>query len=110
MPYKDVEKQRDYKREWQRAQRSGTRRNADEPGGTRLQSPDEVLGVLEEQIDTLRRDRRLSSGERARAIAQLATLSLKALEIRDIERKIDDIKSVVCLREPVTRSSRSRAA
>lgn len=110
MPYRDEEKQRQYKREWQRANRGGTRHNPVEPGGTRLQSPDEVLAVLEEQIETLRRDRRLRSVERAKAIAQLAALTLKALEHRDMERKVDDIESAVRMREPVTRLTRRRVA
>lgn len=86
MPYSDPEKQREYKREWQRARRERTRQDPDERSGTQLQSPDDVLTVLEEQVDMLRRDSRLRSTDRAKAIAQLAALSLKVLESRDIER------------------------
>ncbi len=110
MPFSDPEKQREYKREWQRARRERTRQDPDERSGTQLQSPDDVLTVLEEQVDRLRRDSRLRSTDRAKAIAQLAALSLKVLESRDIERKVEGIESVIRMREPKTLLGRSRAA
>jgi hypothetical protein len=110
MPYKDEKKQREYKREWQRAHRERARQERDEGSGTRLQSPDDVLKILEEQVDALRRDPRLRPADRAKAIAPLAALSLKVLESRDIERKVDGIKSAVRSREPVTMLGRSEAA
>lgn len=116
MPYKDPEKQRDYKREWQRANRRGTLGNPEEPGGTlveisgRVQTPDHVLAVLEEQIDALRRDRRLRTVERAKAIAQLATLCLKVIEAREVEAKVRDVESVIKTRDPANQFLSGRAA
>jgi len=97
MPYKDPDKQRSYKREWQRANRRGDIGHQEGPGAAvieisgRMQTPSDVLAVLEEQIDALRRDKRLRTVERARAIGQAATLCLKVIETRDVEAKLDKI-------------------
>jgi len=97
MPYKDPEKQRSYKREWQKANRRGSIGHHEGPGAAvieisgRMQTPSDILAVLEEQIDALRRDPRLRTVERARAIAQLATLCLKVIETRDVQAKLDKI-------------------
>lgn len=110
MPYKDPQKQREYKREWQRARRKECCQDPDGRSGTQLQTPDDVITVLEVQVDALRRDRGLKSTDRAKAIAQLAALTLKAIESRDIERKVEGIEAAVRMREPVKRLGRSRAA
>ncbi len=96
MPYKDPERQRTYKREWQKANRRGSIGHQEGLGAVieisgRMQTPSDVLAVLEEQIDALRRDKRLRTVERARAIGQLATLCLKVIETRDVEAKLDKI-------------------
>lgn len=109
MPYKDPDKQREFKREWQRARREEARQGRDKDSRTQLQSLDDVLLVLEEQVGKLRRDTRLPSTDRAKAIAQLATLSVKVIESRDIQRKVEGIESVVRMRDPVL-FDRSRAA
>ena len=110
MPYSDPEKQREYKRNWQREKRERDRQERAEGAGTQLQSPDDVLEVIEEQVDALRRDRRLRSTERAKAIALLTAQSLKVIEARDVGRKVAGIASVVSRREPATMLGRSEAA
>lgn len=110
VPYKDPRKQREYKREWQRRRREECREDSEDRSGTQLQTPDDVITVLEEQVDALRRDRRLKSTDRAKAIAQLAALALKVIESRDIERKVDDVEAAVRMGQPVSRLGRSRAA
>lgn len=110
MPYRDPEKQREYKRNWQREKRERDRQERAEGAGTQLQSPDDVLEVIEEQVDALRRDRRLRSTERAKAIALLTAQSLKVIEARDVGRKVAGIASVVSRREPATMLGRSEAA
>jgi len=97
MPYKDPEKQRSYKREWQQANRRGSIGHQEGPDAAvvevsgRMQTPSDVLAVLEEQIDALRRDKRLRTVERARAIGQLATLCLRVIETRDVEAKLNRV-------------------
>jgi hypothetical protein len=59
VPYKDPEKQRAYQREYQRARRSGSRippGSVDLPAPFRLRAAQDLVALLEEQIDAVRRD------------------------------------------------------
>jgi len=76
----------------------------------RLQNPDQVLLVLEEQIGALRRDRRLRTVERARAIAQLAALCLRVIETRDVGAKLEAVESVLRRRESANQDRHEGAA
>lgn len=97
MPYSDPEKRREYNREWHREKRRLTRGNPQGPCGTKteVQTAEQVLAILEEQIDALRRNRRLKTVDRAKAIAQLAGLCLKVIEARDIGAPLADVHSIL---------------
>jgi hypothetical protein len=67
MPYKDADRQRGYKREWARMQRTG---ECGTPGGTplpvafRLKTAQDVLTLLEEQVQAVRNAREASTLEK----------------------------------------------
>lgn len=98
MPYKDPEKQKEYKREWARMNRAGERGT---PCGTplplpfRLKTVRDVLTLLEEQINAVREDKEAGTLEKARTIGYLAGIALKAVETADLEARVAALEEVL---------------
>lgn len=95
MPYKDVNKQRDYQRTWQRERRSkvGSTHSAN---GTSidfsLKTADDLKAVLEEVIgDLLGAD--IDVGVKGRVAAQLLQVGCRLLETSDIERRLEALEA-----------------
>jgi hypothetical protein len=92
MPYKDADRQRGYKREWARMQRTG---ECGTPGGTplpvafRLKTAQDVLTLLEEQVQAVRNAREASTLEKARTIGYLAGVALRAIEAGDVAARLE---------------------
>jgi hypothetical protein len=98
MPYKDPEKQRDYQREYHRSKRRGSRMppgRVDLPPSFRLSTAQDLIGLLEEQIDAVRRDPALGTVERARCVGTLINVGLRALEQRDLTTRIEALEGVL---------------
>jgi hypothetical protein len=98
MPYRDPEKQREYQREYQRSKRSGSRiapGRVDLPPSFRLSTAQDLIGLLEEQIDAVRRDTALGTLERARCVGALINVGLRALEQRDLTTRIEALEAVL---------------
>ena len=97
MPYKDPEKRRAYAREYQRLQRAGVSQT---PGKTplptefRLQTAREAIDLLREQIEAVRRAK-VKPTERARCIGYLAAIVLKAIEVAEVEARIEALEQVI---------------
>jgi hypothetical protein len=75
MPYRDDERQRAYNREWMRMRRtaeSGTPSGTPLPAPFRLQTAQDVIDLLSEQIETVREEKTAGTLERARTIGFLA--------------------------------------
>jgi hypothetical protein len=98
MPYKDPDRQRVAKAEHARRRRAARV----EPGrGTlgplisgelRVQTAHDVLGVLSEQIEAVLADAELGTGERARVVATLAGVALRAIETGQLAARLEALE------------------
>ena len=98
MPYKDPNRQREYQREYQRGRRRGSAvapGRADLPPSFRLETTRDLVALLEEQINAVRDDRRLGTVERARCVASLITVGLRALEQRDLATRLEALEAIL---------------
>jgi hypothetical protein len=90
MPYRDPEMQRQYQREWQRARRIGapvrTVRRTLNLRATRTAA--EVLDVLGSLIDEVLASDQGDIYIKARTVAYLAGVTLKAIETANIEERL----------------------
>ncbi len=105
MPFTDSEARRAYDREYKRAQRAG----CPSPGPTRPTLPPEmrlvtardVLALLGEQMQVVREDDGLRTTERARCLAYLAGVALKAIEAGDMAARLEALEAVLKARTTV---------
>ena len=97
MPFADAEKRREYDADDKR------KAWAAEPCPTRLSLPVEfraktaadVLGLLNEQLDTVRQDASLGSVERAKAVGYLAGIMLRAIEAGDVAARLEALETIL---------------
>jgi hypothetical protein len=97
MPFADPEKRREYDADYKRKARVA------EPCPTRLTLPAEfraktaadVLGLLNEQLDTVRHDASLGSVERAKAVGSLAGIALRAIEAGDVAARLEALEAIL---------------
>jgi hypothetical protein len=107
MPYRDPDRQRAAQREHAR------RRRAVEPdrrtlgplvdGDLRLQTASDVLAVLAGQVEAVLADEELATTDRARTIATLAGVSLRAIEAADLAGRVEAIEAVLSERRKAAR-------
>ena len=103
MPYRDPEKQRAAVRECQRRRRAGgggkaahhTRKGKPLPSleSLRVKTASDILAALGEQLQALRDDGHLETLERARGVAVLASVMLRAVETADLAARIEALES-----------------
>jgi len=99
MPYRDDERRRTYNREWMRMRRTTGRSGT--PGGTplptafRLQTAQDVIDLLSDQIKAVRDEEAVGALERARTIGFLAGIALKAIESGNIAARLEALESVL---------------
>jgi hypothetical protein len=60
-----------------------------------LQSPRDVIDLLQEQVDLLRSDTTSSTVERARAIGYLAGIACKAIETSNLAGRLEILESIL---------------
>ena len=98
MPYKDLGKQKEYQREWQRQRRAG------ETVGfkvLRVSSPEQVktaqglLGVLAGLIGEVLATKQGDIFMQARTAGYLISIGLKAVEVADIEARLTSLENKV---------------
>ena len=97
MPYKDEDTRRAYDRDRKRIGRSRDSLTLsptllDLPSDFRLTQARDILGILAEQLEIVRNDDDLKSTERARTIASVCSVALKAIEAGDIAKRIEEIE------------------
>ena len=99
MPIKDIEKRRAYDRDRKRAKRSGSPTLSptllDLPAEYREAKAETVLGTVMEQLVKLREDEEIGTVERARCVAYVAGVALKAIESANLAGRIADLERVI---------------
>ena len=58
----------------------------------RLDTARDLLGVLEGQLAAVLEDEQLATAERARVAGYLVTVSLRALEVRDLAGRVEALE------------------
>jgi hypothetical protein len=66
---------------------------------TALDSPADVLALLEEQVNQVRADPLTDPTERARTLGMLAGLALRAMDSRDLAARLEAVERVLKLRK-----------
>jgi hypothetical protein len=102
MPYKDPAKRAAYHREYKRAARAmvaQTPGQAAIPAMFRLQTAQDALTLLAEQVASLQADATATTLERARCIGYLVGISLKAIEAGDTAARLEAVEAVLKLRK-----------
>ena len=98
MPYKDIEQQREYQREWQRRNRAG------EVAGfkvLRVSSPEEIrtanalLTVLTLLIKEVLESEQGDVFIRARTAGYLISIGLMAVEVAELEKRLTNLENKV---------------
>lgn len=101
LPIKDPEKRKEYHRQYKRAQRAGVVK----PGQTllaqveRIQTAQDILDILSEQVAIVRTDHDAKSTEAARAIGYLCAVALKACETATLEARIAALEEAAGMKE-----------
>jgi hypothetical protein len=75
------------------------RRRAAAPKPRRLQTAQDVIDLLQEQVETLREDTMIGIVQKARALGHLADLGRKAIEARDVAARIEMLQAVLKARD-----------
>ena len=91
MPYRDPDRRRAYQAEWRRLRRAGRRESPlqiELPAPICLQTARDVLEMLTEEINSVRRDPGVGTLERARCVGSLAGIVLRAVETSQLEERL----------------------
>ncbi len=73
-----------------------------------LDSPADVLALLEEQVNAVRADPTADPTERARTLGMLAGLALRAMDSRDVQARLEAVERVLKLRKDAERDDKKR--
>jgi hypothetical protein len=99
MPYADPDRARQYQAEYRRLRRAGdgctTPVHPQIPPEVRLKTAADVLELLQEQVAAVRADPHTGTVERARTVGYLASISLRAIEARDVVTRIEALEAVL---------------
>jgi hypothetical protein len=76
---------------------------------TVLDSPADVLALLEEQVNAVRADPMTDPSERARTLGMLAGLALRAMDSRDLQARLEAVERVLKLRKANERDDNKRS-
>lgn len=99
MPYKDPEHRRAYQREYKRYRRSG---DGISPSQTliemmpfKMRTAQDILNLLGEQVAAVRSEPEAGTLERARCIGYLAGVALKAVEVSNLEGRLESLEAIL---------------
>ena len=70
---------------------------------TVLDSPADVLALIEEQVNAVRADPTAEPTERAKTLGMLGSLALRAMDSRDITARLEAVERVLKLRKDAER-------
>ena len=102
MPYKDPSQQRAYDRDYKRLKRGGESLTPSQtllPADFRLQTAQDAVELLAEQMALVRGDQEAGTIEKARTIGYLIGVALKAIEAGDTVARLEAIESVLKARK-----------
>lgn len=95
MPYKSAEVSRAYQRDYKRLKRAGESQTPGQtvlPAEFRLQTAQDVLALIGEQVDIVRSDTETGKLEKARCLGYLATIALRAIETGELATRLEAIE------------------
>jgi hypothetical protein len=103
MPYADPGRARDYQRDYRRLRRSGdvctTPCTTQVPRPFRLRTARDVIDLLQEQVAAVRDAPEAGPLEKARCLAYLAGVALKAIEAGNLAARVEMLEAVLRQRE-----------
>jgi hypothetical protein len=101
MPFRDPEDRRRYDRDRRRLQRAAGRTSLREvPGPTRLRVAADVEAVLARAVELATDDQKAKDVEKARALAQIAAVALRLIEVHDLGERLEALERILVLRRP----------
>ncbi len=99
MPFANPEHARTYQREYRRTRRAGdlctTPSTSDIPVTFRLQTAQDVIDLLEEQVTLVRAEAQTGALEKARTVGFLAGVALRAIEAGNLAARIEHLERVL---------------
>lgn len=99
MPFANPDRARNYQREYRRIRRGGdgctTPCTSLVPTEFRLQTAQDVIDLLEEQVEAVRAEAGIGALEKARTIGFLAGVALRAIEAGNLAARIEMLERVL---------------
>ncbi len=98
MPYSDPDRARDYQRDYRRMYRAGdgcTPGSTTLPPASRLQTAQDVIDLLQEQVEVVRAERNAKPLDKARTIGFLAGIALRAIDAGNLAARIEMLETVL---------------
>jgi hypothetical protein len=97
VPYRDPDKQREYKKHWERMRKAG------EPGSIagsipppfRLRTAQDILTLLAKHVEAVEHAEEVGTLEKARTVGYLAGIALKAVEVTDLGARLAKLEQAV---------------
>ncbi len=98
MPFRDRERARDYQRSYRREQcaagcTAGSTSRV--PLDFRLQTAQDVIDLIEEQVEAVRNEQEADTLAKARTIGYLAAVALKAIECGNVAARLEALEAVL---------------
>ena len=78
------------------------------PEPVALDTPADVLAVLGEQINAVRSDAFVDPEEKARTLGMLASVTLRAMEAKDLDARLEAVERVLKLRRDSQEANQKR--
>jgi hypothetical protein len=98
VPFADPDRAKHYQRQYRRVQRAGgtcTSLCTTLPAEFRLQTAQDVIDLLAEQMAAVRADKKAGALEKARAIGYLAGIALRAIEAGNLAARLEAMEAIL---------------
>jgi hypothetical protein len=96
MPFADADRAKSYQREYRRTRRAGDHRTtpctSPLPLPFRLQTAQDVIDLLQEQVALVRADEDANALEKARTVGFLAGVALRAIEAGNLAARLEALE------------------
>lgn len=101
MPFVDRERAKHYQRQYRRVRRAGepcTSLCTTLPVEFRLQTAQDVIDLLAEQVAAVRGDKKAGTLEKARTVGYLAAIALRAIEAGNLAARLEALEAILKIR------------